>query len=224
MNTKILSLICMVILLLPACKKDYGSSKATFWPDIQINGSEIIIVPIDSVYNDESAVVTANGADIPFETTSNVDVSEYGVYNVVYLAINDDGISATKSRTVVVVDRAAADDDLSGSYQRGSGTPMSAWAKDPSQEFRYLANNPGGVGSNPPFDVPFQVWNVAPGLVVVPLQQSGALAPFYATAGSVEGDPLIPFNVSASVGQVAYTWYMNGPNFGAAARVFVKRQ
>lgn len=223
-SLKIMSVFLLASLILGGCdKEENAQSKATFWPDIVINGDDFVIVPVGTTYTDASATVTVNGSPIPFETESDVDADEVGAYTVTYTAVNEDGISASQTRIVIVVDEDALDDDLSGTYQRGSFTPMSTWAKDPDKLYTYNANNPGGVGANPPFDVPFVVYNVAPGIVVMPLQQSGALSPFYATSGGVGGDPKVPFNVSANVGDVAYAWYMNGPNFGTALRTFVKR-
>jgi hypothetical protein len=221
---KFLASFFALVLLFSGCTKNANElSKPTFWPDIQINGDDFVIVAVGTSYTDESAVVTVNGAPIPFETTSDVDASEVGAYTVTYTAQNDDGVSASKTRTVIVVDEDALLDDLSGTYQRGTGTPMSVWAKDADRLYMYRSNNPGGVPNNPPFNVPFVIYNVAPGIVVVPLQTSPPLAPFSAQAGSVGGDPQIPFNVGAAVGSVAYSWFMNGPNFGAVARTFVKR-
>lgn len=223
-SLKFLSVFLFASLILGGCdKEENDKSKATFWPSIVINGDDFVIVPVGTTYEDASATVTVNGSPIPFETTSDVDDSEVGAYTVTYTAVNEDGISASQTRTVIVVDEDALDDDLTGSYQRGTGLPMSVWAKDPDKLYTYNSNNPGGVGANPPFNVPFVIYNVAPGIVVVPLQQSGALSPFYATSGGVGGSPLIPFNVGATVGQTAYAWYMNGPNFGTALRTFVKR-
>lgn len=216
--------VLALTLLFSGCAKDKNEpSKPTFWPVIEILGDEFVVVKNGETYTDAGATAKVNGVDVPFTTVSDVDDTEYGAYTVTYSAQNEDGVSASQTRTVIVVDTTAADDDLSGSYQRDAGLPMSVWSKDAVRPFTYNSNNPGGVGSNPPFDVPFVAYNVAPGIFVMPLQQAGALSPFYATSGSVGGDPQIPFNVNANVGDVAYSYYMNGPNFGAAARTFVKR-
>ena len=219
---KFLTILFAIAVVFSGCKKDFELSKATFWPDIKINGDAYVVVPVGTTYADAAATVTVNGAPIDYTTESDVDAETTGAYTVVYSAINEDGISASQTRTVIVVDPAAADDDLSGSYQRNTNTPVSVWSKDPDRPYAYIANNPGGVGANPPFNVTFSAFNVEPGIVVVPLQSVGALAPFYCTSGGVGGDPKIPFVVGASVGSVAYSWYVNGSNFGPAARTFKK--
>jgi hypothetical protein len=64
------------------------------------------------------------------------------------------------------------------------------------------------------------IYNVAPGIVVVPLQQVGGLAPFYCTDGG--GSLQIPFNVAALPGETGYAWACIGANFGTALRTFRK--
>jgi hypothetical protein len=221
-TSKIKFLIFFVAALsvLTGCQQDFVNSKATFWPDIKINGDEIVIVTFGDTYTDAGATVTVNGAPVPYETVSDVDDSELGAYTVVYSAANEDGITASATRTVIVADPSALANDLTGTYQRSSNTPVSVWTK--VADYTYVANNPGGVNNNPPFNVEFTIYNVADGVVVVPLQQVGGLAPFYGTSGSVGGSPLIPFNTAAAVGDVAYSWYLNGPNFGPSVRTFKK--
>jgi hypothetical protein len=222
-NLKFLFAFLSVTLLLSGCGKEENvKSKATFFPVITLNGSEFVVVNVGTTYTDAGAVVLENGAPIPFETVSDVDATEVGAYTVTYSAINVDGFPASKVRTVIVVDPAAAADNLTGSYQRSTNTPVSVWAKHPTKPYTYISNNPGGVNANPPFNVTFTLYNVAPGIVVVPLQSSGALAPFYATGDAIGGDPKVPFNVGATAGQTAYAWFMNGPNFGTALRTFKK--
>jgi hypothetical protein len=222
-NLKFLFAFLSVTLLLSGCGKDENvASKATFWPVIKINGNEFVVLEDGATYTEAGATVTVNGSTIPYETVSDVDDTQFGAYTVTYSAQNEDGITASKTRTVIVVNSAAAADNLSGTYQRSTNTPVSVWAKHPTKPYTYVANNPGGVNNNAPFNIQFTIYNVAPGIVVVPLQSAGAIAPFYATSGSIGGDPLIPFNVGATVGQTAYAWYLNGPNFGPSLRTFKK--
>lgn len=220
-HVKITLIALIIVFFTIGCKKDYGPSKPTFWPNIVINGSSFVAVPVGSAYEDSGAVVTINSEPVPYETESNVDTSTTGVYSVVYTAVNEDGISASQTRTVIVVDTAAANDDLSGTYQRSTNTPASVWTKDPDRPYTYIANNPGGVANNPPFNVLFSIYNVEPGIVMVPLQQSGGLEPFYCTQ-SLGGSEKIPFNVGGAVGTTAYAWVVNGANFGTGLRTFKK--
>lgn len=224
-SLKYLSVFLFATLLLNGCKKEENDkSKATFWPTIEMIGDEYVVLEYGvDTYTEQGVIAKVNGVEVPYTTVSDVDDTETGAYTVVYAAKNEDGIAASIERRVIVVNPAAAADDLSGTYQRGTGTPMTVWTKDPDRAFRYNANNPGGVGSNPPFNAPFFVFNVEPGVFVMPLQQAGQLAPFYATSGSVGGDPKIGFNVNGGIGQVAYAYYMNGASFVPALRTFIKR-
>lgn len=224
-NIKSIFAVLILTLLVSGCAKNYNEpSKISYWPELEVNGDELVILEqgVDT-YTELGATATVKGEAIPYKTEGTVDDSELGIYTVTYSAANEDGVSASKTRTVLVVDPDALNDNLEGTYQRGTFEPMSVWVRDADNPYMYHANNPGGVGGNPPFDVPFIIYNVAPGLVVVPLQESPPLAPFSAQADFPGGENLIPFNTAAAVGEVAYAWYMNGPNFGPAVRTFVKR-
>ena len=87
-----------------SCKKDLQESKPTFWPDIKINGSDFVVLNLGDPYTDLGATVTVNGSAIAYDAVSDVDSSILGAYTVVYSAENTDGISASKTRTVIVVD------------------------------------------------------------------------------------------------------------------------
>ena len=221
--SKSLLVLIVTVIAFSGCKKDLQFSKATYWPLIKVIGPDYVVVPVGTGYTDSSADVSVNSKPISFTTTSTVDTATTGVYTVVYSAVNEDGISASQTRTVVVVNTAAAADDLTGTYQRTNGAnPKTNWAKDPDRPYAYLANNPGGVNNDPAFDATFSVYNVEPGVVVVPLQTVGSLAPFFCSA-SLGGSTKISFNVSAAVGDVAYAWVLNGANFGTVLRTFIKR-
>lgn len=206
-----------------SCNKDKeteGIGRITYYPIVEILGDRTIVADAgEGAFEDPGVKITLNEVEVDPTIDGEVDLSTPGIYTITYSAENEDGFSASDTRTVVVVDPAARLDDLTGSYARGAA--VSNWAK--VQDCVYTANNPGGVAANPPFDVKFSVYNIEPGIVQVPLQQSGALSPFYAVASLATGEPSIPFKVSALPGEVAYTWFMVGPNFGAAARIFVKQ-
>lgn len=220
----IITAIFAILFTATSCKKSEVVSKATFWPSIVINDGDLTVVPVGTTYNDAGATVTVNGADIPFETESDVDATEVGAYTVTYTAVNEDGISASQTRTVIVVDADALHDDLTGSYTR-SGVPGTVinWAKD--GDYTYIANNIGGVTpsntSYAAFNVNFIAYNVAPGIVVVPRQDLGAIG-ICSVAASLGGPQQVAFNVGATSGQVAYAWVALGPNFGTGLRTFKK--
>lgn len=224
-NIKSLSIIFVFTLLFSSCAKDDNvASKATFWPDIVINGEETLFHPVGTPYVDESATVKVNGEAYPFETVNEVDPNAVGWYLVTYSAVNEDGISASQVRTVIVVDSAALDEDLTGSFSRvGQAGTVINWIKT-DEDYTYTVNNVGGVApsnaSYSSFNVPFTAYHVAPGVVAVPPQEVPTLLPFYCL--SDDGSSAIEFNATATSGQVGYVWVCIGGNFGTAPRTFVK--
>ncbi len=71
------------------------------------------------------------------------------------------------------------------------------------------------------FNVPFVAYNVAPGIIVIPDQDLGAIGVCRAEE-SLGGSLQIPFNTSAAVGDIAYTYVAIGPSFGTGLRSFKK--
>lgn len=226
MNNIKLLIASLALLVMAGCTQTSELSKPTFWPVIEINGPEYMVLDLGDSYTEQGATVTENGSPIPYTTTGAVNDAEPGVYYVTYSGTNVDGISASKTRIVVVADPAAAADNLNGSFNRtGQAGQVSTWTKDPSKAYAYVVNNVGGV---PPsnasyvyFNANFYAYNVAPGIVVVPEQQVSILAPFYCTV-SLGGSRLIPFNVNANPGDIGYAWVVNGANFGTVLRTFRK--
>jgi len=227
-NIKSIIVSLALVVSISSCKKDLVQSKATFWPDIKVNGPELFFTYLNEPYTDSSAVVTVNGSPIEFTTENTVDITEAGAYTVSYSAINEDGISAAKVRTVIVVDTVGGllSADLTGSFARvGQAGHVSNWVKDENAPFTYSVNNLGGVppsnASYAVFNVPFVAYNVAPGIIVIPEQDLGAIGINYAEA-SLGGSRQIPFNTAAVSGDIAYAYVAVGPNFGTALRTFRK--
>jgi hypothetical protein len=223
---KLTTLILLAFTALIGCKKDFEASKPTYWPVIEINGPSFVAVPFGDTYTDAGATVTVNGATIDYTTDNQVDDSQLGVYTVEYSAVNEDGIAATATRTVAVVDTSVADDDISASYTRvGQAGTVINWVKHPTQPYTYICNNVGGV---PPsnanyaaFNVQYLAYYVGPGQFCVPLQSVGSLAPFYCTA-SLGGSTVININPYVAAGSTAYAYVVNGANFGTGLRTFKK--
>lgn len=227
-NSLLTITLIVFVTLFTSCKKEDSGSKATFLPDIAIKGDKIIIVFKGDNFPDPGATATVNGEAVDFTVSPALDVEEPGAYVLNYLALNSDGFSASDSRIVVVVDTADGlnQDDLSASFSRdGQAGSSVTWTKDATLPYTYIANNPGGV---PPSSSAYaahngaiyKVFNVASGIVSVPLQSTATLAPF--SCVSTGGSILIPFNKDAASGEVAYSWAILGANFGASPRTFRK--
>lgn len=229
---KINSLVSITLIVLvtifTSCKKEDNGSRPTYLPDIAIKGEKIIIVYKGDNFPDPGAIATVNGAEVDFTVSPVLDIETPGATVINYTAINSDGFSASDSRIVVVVDTADGlnQDDLSGSFTRvGQAGSSVTWTKDLDLPYTYTANNPGGVPpSNSAYaghnEAIYKVFNVASGIVSVPLQTTATLSPF--SCVSTSGDLQIPFNKTASSGDVAFEWVVLGSNFGTSARTFRK--
>ena len=108
-KSRFLILVATTTMILTGCKKDLQPSKVTFWPVIELKGTPTVVITVGDTYTDAGAVVTVNGTPIDFETVSTVDNTTEGVYSVSYSAVNEDGISASQERVVVVVPADAID-------------------------------------------------------------------------------------------------------------------
>lgn len=83
------------------------NNQETSKPTITLNGSDLIYVEINSTYQEEGANASDQKyGDLTKEITVNnpLDLSKLGTYYISYTVTNQDGESATVTRTVVVQD------------------------------------------------------------------------------------------------------------------------
>ncbi len=118
---KLLYLLSVVFLLaiVTSCEEESaGLSTITYYVEIDLDGGSTVAIPIGSTYQEPGYTAMEGETDVTDQVliSSNVNASEIGVYRVNYEAINADGYSSSTSRTVVVYDPTAPDDDLSGTY------------------------------------------------------------------------------------------------------------
>ena len=228
-STFLLTVLITVSSIFNACKKDDNvASKATFLPNISIKGDDLIFVFKGDTYTEPGAEASENGVAIDYTIDGEVEVDIAGAYVLDYLAVNVDGFKASDSRTVVVVDTSNGLNsiDISGNFTRdGQAGSLVTWTKSTELPYTYIANNPGGVppssSAYPDHNAAvYKVFNVAVGVVAVPLQTTETLAPF--SCESASGDPIISFNTDGVSGDVAYVWTVLGANFGTAPRTFRK--
>lgn len=107
-----------------SCKKDYEASKPTFLPNVSLKGDDIIVVVKGDAYNELGATATENGNEIDYTISGIVDITIPGLYTLDYLALNQDGFSASASRTVFVIPGPVTDDVsyITGDYNTPGGT------------------------------------------------------------------------------------------------------
>lgn len=161
-------LIYMVLIFAPviftSCVSDDDTenvSSITNFAAITVLGDSEIIISQDDPFTDPGADVTIAGEPVPFETSTIVDSSVPGVYFITYSATNEDGFTATASRTVVVVSTEPSIFNLAGSWQRTNGSPVTITQ---ISDREYIHDNAGGVTGDNQLTVRFinvndeQIW------------------------------------------------------------------
>lgn len=107
---------------LTSCNDDNDEltdSVITYYVDLEIQGEDFVQVPIGTPYSDAGCKATMNGQDVTSRVVvrglDQIDVNTAGLYTVTYSAANDDGFSASVSRTVAVCDPSITA-DISGTW------------------------------------------------------------------------------------------------------------
>lgn len=106
---KILYLLSVIFLLgsVVSCEKESeGLSRITHYAEITLEGPSTVVVPLGSEYEEPGYTAIEGETDVTdqVDVETNLDVNEAGVYEVRYIAVNDDGFASTESRTVLVYD------------------------------------------------------------------------------------------------------------------------
>ena len=103
-----LCVLCILCALCASCgdKDSEGLSRFTYYPVLELQGDEYMVVDKGTTFQDPGFTATLNGEDVSSQVTvnSNVNMNKSGVYTVVYSIKNSDGITANARRTVVVLD------------------------------------------------------------------------------------------------------------------------
>ena len=98
-------------------KESEGLFRITYYAEITLEGGGIAI-PVGGTYTEPGFSGLENGVDKTADivVVDDIDASAIGVYSVEYSLVNADGYYSYASRTVVVYDPAAPDNDFSGTY------------------------------------------------------------------------------------------------------------
>lgn len=118
-----------------SCEKTTeGLTGITYYPVITVNGGTEVIY-VGETYADPGCVAIMNGEDVTDKVTVSSDINnqEIGVYSVVYSAVNEQGFSASATRTVYVVSQGSIenlyysvangkDGGVVAIYDNGNGT------------------------------------------------------------------------------------------------------
>ena len=107
-NIFFVMLVAMVGLVLTSCgdKDSEGQSRFTYYPLLELEGDDYMVVDKGTTFQDPGFTATLNGEDVSNQVAvnSNVNMAKSGVYTIVYSIVNSDGITANAKRTVVVLD------------------------------------------------------------------------------------------------------------------------
>ena len=101
-------MLALVSFALTSCGdlESEGLSRFTYYPVLELQGGDYMVVDKGSTFQDPGFTATLNGEDVSSQVavSSNVNTAKSGVYSVVYSIKNSDGITANAKRTVVVLD------------------------------------------------------------------------------------------------------------------------
>lgn len=116
MKTIIKFLVIFVIIIsFGSCDKESeGLTKITYYAEIELDGSETVMIPLGGTYSEPGYSATENGVDktASVDVENNVDASKAGLYSINYKIENSDGYFTNAARTVIV---AVMDDDAPAS-------------------------------------------------------------------------------------------------------------
>lgn len=101
-------MLALVSFALTSCGdlESEGLSRFTYYPVLELQGGDYMVVDKGSTFQDPGFTATLNGEDVSSQVavSSNVNTAKSGIYSVVYSIKNSDGITANAKRTVVVLD------------------------------------------------------------------------------------------------------------------------
>jgi hypothetical protein len=208
MKLKYLLPAILFVTLVSSCKKttdDVSKVVKVSFPTIELNGAEIVVLPVGAAYTDAGAELTDDitGQTSNIQPTSNnVNTAQPGLYLVNYSASNANGFETSATRLVAVTS-VTGTPDRSGTYLR-TATGINCYVTKISNGV-YKVQNPGGAGVGVNTIVYFV--ETAPNVFVCPTQPTDA-GPF----------SVININFTAT----GATWNVVNSGYGTGLRTFVK--
>lgn len=119
-------MLCLALVTFTSCNDDNDEmtdSRLTYYPVLELQGEDFVLVPIGETYKEEGCKATLKGEDYTSHVAIYGDVDETtpGLYDITYTVTNPDGFSVSTSRTVAVCDPSITT-DISGSYTLQEGS------------------------------------------------------------------------------------------------------
>lgn len=137
----------MSVLGFTSCNDDEDQltdSRLTYYVNLELQGDEMMLVPLGTTFNDPGVKATLAGEDFTSRVTvsgaDDVDVNTVGFYDITYSGVNDDGFSASVSRTVVVYDPSVTA-TIEGTYSTDMAATKYGSAKNPFSAYAAAYGN-----------------------------------------------------------------------------------
>jgi hypothetical protein len=122
-QSSIKTLLFFIIMAITwSCEPWYNTAEVSHnstMPEFEIIDGEFqsFLVVDSAEYNDPGALAYSNGASLQVYSYGDVDLTELGVYTILYYAENSDGLGSTAERIVAVTLNSVAENNLAGKYE-----------------------------------------------------------------------------------------------------------
>ncbi|MBL7746197.1 MAG: DUF5011 domain-containing protein [Chitinophagaceae bacterium] len=207
---KLLIVFAIPLLFITGCKKettaDVSRSVKVSYPEIILNGEDLIIIPVGTTYTDAGAKLKddISGAITDIQpVSSTVNTAQPGLYLVTFRAVNANGFETTATRLVAVTSVSSAV-NRQGTYLR-TATGVNCYITKLAEGV-YEIKNPGGFAGSPNTTV--IMVETALNVYVCPPQPTD-----FGTMSVIN----INFNATG------VTWNVINPGFGTGTRTFIKQ-
>lgn len=204
-----ISMLLAGSLIFISCEKDDTASVSkevkVSYPEITLNGAEIVVVPVGGNYTDAGAKlkddISGKITDIQ-PASGTVNTAQAGLYVLNFTAANENGFETTAAR-IVAVTNVTGTPNRAGVYLR-SATGITATITKIADGV-YKVKNPGGAGIGTNTVVYFV--ETSPGTFVCPTQPTDF------------GQMSVTEIVFTATGA---TWKVLNASYGTGTRTFIK--
>jgi hypothetical protein len=203
---KIAALAVLLLTILSCSTEPAIGSSVTYFPAITIKGDVLTVIKKGDTFSDQGATALAGTSSLPIVTAGTVDSNTIGVYKIDYSAINEDGFSASKTRTVIVISPNPSSINLEGTFFRGANANVVTRISDRV----YSCNNATGYTNGDDNNLTLVFYNLDDTKVYAPFTENASV-----TGLSAES------NIGTIVNQNKWSWVIKASGFfGAQARNF----